>query len=336
MKKAFTLIELLVVIAIIAILAAILFPVFAQAKEAAKTIACLSNVKELALAGKLYSGDYDDQIIPWSVYGNPNAVPRHYYNTTLPFQGMGDWPTPEQGSALAGSWVAMIQPYLKSQQMLFDPDFSLGQFEAQVDKPTCDGPGWFPAYAPTTGFEGTNQGFFAHYAIGFPVASPAFGDTISGGDQACLYYGVGGGTVGTVNCPYYNFLGNGQHLDANTLYGTYSQNAASMLAAGGESFTGVTDSVVANPTLSIFDGDGAVYAFDDTTNVQSLSVPPTDALSIITWFGCEGTGRHKGTGANYGFDDGHAKFLNVNAEDVLSQNSSGQYYAKYFAYDVSN
>ena len=60
MKKAFTLIELLVVIAIIAILAAILFPVFAQAKEAAKRTACLSNAKQIALSQKMYSGDNDD------------------------------------------------------------------------------------------------------------------------------------------------------------------------------------------------------------------------------------------------------------------------------------
>jgi prepilin-type N-terminal cleavage/methylation domain-containing protein/prepilin-type processing-associated H-X9-DG protein len=59
-KAAFTLIELLVVIAIIAILAAILFPVFAQAKEAAKKTACLSNSKQNALAVMMYNTDYDD------------------------------------------------------------------------------------------------------------------------------------------------------------------------------------------------------------------------------------------------------------------------------------
>lgn len=59
-RKAFTLIELLVVIAIIAILAAILFPVFAQAKEAAKDTQALSNVKNIGTAHLIYTADYDD------------------------------------------------------------------------------------------------------------------------------------------------------------------------------------------------------------------------------------------------------------------------------------
>ena len=63
MRKAFTLIELLVVIAIIAILAAILFPVFAQAKAAAKQSVSVSNMKQIGLAGIMYAGDYDDTMI---------------------------------------------------------------------------------------------------------------------------------------------------------------------------------------------------------------------------------------------------------------------------------
>ena len=59
-KRGFTLIELLVVIAIIAILAAILFPVFAQAREKARQTACLSNAKQIGTAVMLYAQDYDE------------------------------------------------------------------------------------------------------------------------------------------------------------------------------------------------------------------------------------------------------------------------------------
>jgi prepilin-type N-terminal cleavage/methylation domain-containing protein/prepilin-type processing-associated H-X9-DG protein len=68
-KKGFTLIELLVVIAIIAILAAILFPVFAKARAAAKTTNCLSNLKQMGVAFTAYAADYDDKLPPsWWIY----------------------------------------------------------------------------------------------------------------------------------------------------------------------------------------------------------------------------------------------------------------------------
>ena len=96
MKKAFTLIELLVVIAIIAILAAILFPVFAQAKEAAKKSACLSNNKQMATAVHLYAGDYDDTVCQTSWESQLTTQPNN------------------PGGTYQIHWTYLMQPYIKN------------------------------------------------------------------------------------------------------------------------------------------------------------------------------------------------------------------------------
>ena len=90
-RRAFTLIELLVVIAIIAILAAILFPVFAQAREKARAISCLSNCKQSALATLMYVQDYDE------------AFPLFYCYTYHP------------------SWFDVFQPYIKNSKVGWCP-----------------------------------------------------------------------------------------------------------------------------------------------------------------------------------------------------------------------
>jgi prepilin-type N-terminal cleavage/methylation domain-containing protein len=104
--RAFTLIELLVVIAIIAILAAILFPVFAQAKLAAKKTVALSNAKQVALAQYMYMNDYDDHLIK-SYFGFP-AAPACAWSQLPPNQTYYDW-------------RYAIQPYQKNADILADP-----------------------------------------------------------------------------------------------------------------------------------------------------------------------------------------------------------------------
>ncbi len=131
MKKAFTLIELLVVIAIIAILAAILFPVFAQAKAAAKKTADLSNMKQMGTATMLYENDYEDTFYPhrFNCPGGAlgaSAICTEYLDPTRPsglkaeaenFRDNGNGP----GALYRYYWVFMLQPYSKNKDMFMGP-----------------------------------------------------------------------------------------------------------------------------------------------------------------------------------------------------------------------
>ncbi|RYG26287.1 DUF1559 domain-containing protein [bacterium] len=105
MKGAFTLIELLVVIAIIAILAAILFPVFAQAKAAAKKTACLSNVKQIDLGYMMYLSDNEDRY--------PHTVTERTAPSTVPDTA---------ADRAVYSYRVKLDPYVKSQQLFKCPD----------------------------------------------------------------------------------------------------------------------------------------------------------------------------------------------------------------------
>lgn len=87
-KRGFTLIELLVVIAIIAILAAILFPVFAQAREAARKASCTSNMKQNGLAILMYATDYDETF-PWSHNPAGPVETKGWYDLVEPYVKVG-------------------------------------------------------------------------------------------------------------------------------------------------------------------------------------------------------------------------------------------------------
>jgi len=138
-RGGFTLIELLVVIAIIAILAAILFPVFAQAREAARISSCLSNTKQMGLALRMYSQDYDE-------------------NFPLRRSQDFNWPI------TYGNWKHLINPYIKNFQIFRCPSNPASQVYDESNE------SWFwPPYAP--GAEKTYRGYFIYHAF-FKSSAP--------------------------------------------------------------------------------------------------------------------------------------------------------------------
>lgn len=80
-RTAFTLIELLVVISIIAVLAAILFPVFARARENARRASCMSNLKQIGLGFMMYTQDYDEMMPPAITVNNPSPPFESYVSS---------------------------------------------------------------------------------------------------------------------------------------------------------------------------------------------------------------------------------------------------------------
>jgi prepilin-type N-terminal cleavage/methylation domain-containing protein/prepilin-type processing-associated H-X9-DG protein len=168
-RRAFTLIELLVVIAIIAILAAILFPVFAKAREKARQSSCSANVKQLVLGVLQYNQDYDERYV--SVY--------------------------DDGTGTRIIWAQKIQPYLKNTQILqcpsvtnppsVPPTSNLQSTRYQI--PMSDdmreaannpfGMADFLFPAETILFAESNNAWWTHYcakhAIGTNVTDPAWG-----------------------------------------------------------------------------------------------------------------------------------------------------------------
>lgn len=160
MKRAFTLVELLVVISIIAVLAAILLPVFAQAKEAARKTQCLSNVNQLGLAVQMYANDNDDAIVPFLECG-PD---------TPGCEGTSD-------DHKVREWTGRLTPYVRTNYALpangvFScPSFSTTNLEKGADAMDCDGPGAIEPFLPATPYtpNGNDLQYFADYGLAFAM-----------------------------------------------------------------------------------------------------------------------------------------------------------------------
>jgi prepilin-type N-terminal cleavage/methylation domain-containing protein/prepilin-type processing-associated H-X9-DG protein len=198
-ESAFTLIELLVVIAIIAILAAILFPVFAQAREQARSISCLSNTKQMALADLMYAEDYDENIVPWiQTFAQPTPVP----SWQILWNGLLN---PYVKSTLNMSTQKQVDSagqHIVSQNalgMYYCPDWNPSTFAQSMDSADCDGNGT-PGSA-STGWMPPDY-VLANYGIAFNVSCEA---SPCGVPNNPAYSFPGAGPTGTAPGDFQNF-----------------------------------------------------------------------------------------------------------------------------------
>lgn len=250
MKKAFTLIELLVVIAIIAILAAILFPVFAQAKEAAKKTADLSNNKQLATATAIYLSDNDD-LYPLQAGKDAAGNWGYNYNKYAPSDWSAAPGNPNRVLYSQTFYMNTVQPYTKNAEMLSGPGMSNVDYNT-TEAITAGKQKWttsyafnglLSAYASTAVAEVAKLPFMtgANGNIagkGWGFANPAL--TCPTPNSACIYVPCGGSGNGASSSMYLTYNGGS--------YWTYSRGQNWAFADGHAKFRKVGASQ--NPAAS--------------------------------------------------------------------------------------
>lgn len=196
-KKGFTLIELLVVIAIIAILAAILFPVFARARENARRASCQSNLKQIGLGFKQYSQDYDEKY-PLVVANTGGTA--------------GAFDAGDQG------WAQILQPYLKSTQIF--------QCPSEVTPPNATG-GITPGYTDywyNSALHGTSEASLDSVALTIMNGDGyGAGGSATKTDGTSAYAVSGAGAQGSAVATGDTFIG------ATLVATPYQSNTASLL-----------------------------------------------------------------------------------------------------------
>jgi prepilin-type N-terminal cleavage/methylation domain-containing protein/prepilin-type processing-associated H-X9-DG protein len=299
-RKGFTLIELLVVIAIIAILAAILFPVFAQAREKARQTSCLSNTKQMGLGIMMYTQDYDETYPAGYYYGDPTQT------SNLDATGIIQW-------------SGVTQPYVKNEQIFVCP--------SDPNK----------GIAPTN-FIGENQGYGSGGSVAFnPAIQDIQAHRISyTANEAVMPRprgGVGGVSIGQ---PQNVVSLAAVEAPAGTIAITEFSNYKNSVSGTGP---GGTTNKSHRPSDAWARDSAGTIPYDVSNNAGSApiySLSP-DAAKVI--FAAQPTaplgggsfphliyvnsGRHSG-GNTFTFCDGHSKWLHIDQTLSCANNMWGK------------
>jgi len=259
---AFTLIELLVVIAIIAILAAILFPVFAQAREKARGISCLSNTKQLSLGIMMYTQDYDETY-------------------PIGFISNGSW----GGQNTNFAWDDVVEPYLKSLQVLVCPDDQGGPFQGSANT----WKGWGISYA-SNGYYDENYCCSPNWNSGFILDGP-------------MGYGGQGWLDGGAN----NIAAMTQPAATILIAEKFNKDCLMDNPGWGNASTAGIDSVIAGPILdntgwgNNLEPDGFSGTLPDGGTRNPTAPYPNGANGAVSAYHTQRS--------NFAFCDGHSKSM---------------------------
>ncbi len=293
MKKAFTLIELLVVIAIIAILAAILFPVFAQAREKARQASCLSNQKQLGLGLSMYVQDNDETYPQAYFYKNNTAT--------------------TNGGAAGGyvTWTVTMYPYVKNAQIFVCPSDRNGGLTPDnppcanfldVQTPNCEAQVPRLSYTPNAAIMPRKRGPQDGPNVVPIAAVDAPADVIALAEftnfNNCIY--------GTSN----------QQANAGELRNKSHRPANALMTQSGTEYAGqsVADMAIAPfaVTKAAAEGPLAWGGPSDNANVTNPAGCRSTFISSGLHIRFIEPARHSG-GSNYTFADGHAKWFRFEA-----------------------
>ncbi len=273
-RRGFTLIELLVVIAIIAILAAILFPVFAQAREQARKSSCLSNVKQIALGIVMYVQDYDEMMVP-------------VHNCEVPPADRITWFCDGNGGARL-DWDEVVKPYIKSplaygNSIFHCPDLEEDFYHQWTANPTNAGDKWaemFITYGMNLDYLQPDPDCGPNGLL--PTASAVWGMPV---------------TLAAIQAP----------ADTVLLVDTKPETILSGPGAGEFYPSNLVDSpAAAGPSTHAcgLDGWGSNDAFE-TDNIGGPTGVPNTSTGLFD-------PRHTG-GGNVAFTDGHVKWMTPGA-----------------------
>jgi len=305
-RRGFTLIELLVVIAIIAILAAMLFPVFARARESARKIQCLSNVKNIALGMQMYLTDYD------------RLPPKEHRSEIVDWFGSGCWIDVSMVNPYL-QWPVVLDEYIKNRDVWRCPTARLLQKRGILNSYGQD---WW-TYMLDMGGTSLCWGL-GPCATQYP---PGWGGSVTDSikQQSCAIAGSNQGTRGSgvfeqnIGCP-----------DAREVKTSSMEDPAKfwVCADVGTSRLVWAATQVAYPDIC------GMYCATCGPNYGCYGSPLSDQPDCLATWHPEvaydvqarkqyGAARHMG-GSNIGFADGHAAWMN--SEQILSRSTDDRWF----------